>query len=110
MCWKSKITGPSLLKEDGQHLWTTVYCTRVSALTLIHLLLPAILGRWYGYPGLYFLKNVYLFLRQIERESTHASWGGAERKGDRGLGAGSLCVDSREPDAELELANCQIMT
>ena len=37
--------------------------------------------------------------------------GGAEREGDTESETGSrLCADSTEPDAGLELTNCEIMT
>lgn len=35
-----------------KHLQCSLYCTRVFALTLIHLFLPAILGRWCYHPQL----------------------------------------------------------
>ena len=44
-----------------------------------------------------------------ERQSM--SRGGAERQGDTESEAGfRLCADSTEPDAGLELMNCEIMT
>ena len=50
---------------------------------------------------------VYLFLR--ERQSV--SRGGAEREGDTESEAGSkLRAVGTEPDAGLELTNCEIMT
>ena len=53
--------------------------------------------------------NVYLFLRDSERQS--ASRGGAEREGDAESEAGSrLRTVSTEPDAGLDLTNCEIMT
>ena len=53
--------------------------------------------------------NVYLFLRDRERQST--SEGGAERKGDTESEAGSrLPAVSTEPDAGLELTDSEIMT
>ena len=55
-----------------------------------------------------FCLNVYLFLRERERESTSMSWRGAGRGGQR-IQSG-LCADSTEPDAGLELMNCEIVT
>ena len=53
--------------------------------------------------------NVYLFLRERERQS--ASGGGAERTGDRESEAGSrLRAVSTEPDVGLKLMNQEIMT
>ena len=55
------------------------------------------------------LFNVYLFLRDRERQS--ASGGGAEKEGDREFEAGSgLRAVSTEPDAGLELMDCEIVT
>ena len=55
------------------------------------------------------LFNVYLFLRDRERES--ASRGGAEREGDTESEAVSrLRAVSTEPDVRLELINAEIMT
>ena len=49
------------------------------------------------------------FSRDRERQST--SWGGAEREGDTESEAGSrLRAVSIEPDAGLELKNCEITT
>ena len=57
----------------------------------------------------FFFFNVYLFLRERQRQS--ASRGGAEREGDTKSKAGSrLRAVSPEPDAGLELVNCEIMT
>ena len=50
--------------------------------------------------------NVYLFLREREREST--SGGGTERGGQRIQS--ELCADSNEPDVGLKLMNCETMT
>ena len=51
--------------------------------------------------------NIHLFSR--ERQSV--SGGGAEREGDTELKAGSrLRAVSTEPDARLELTNCEITT
>ena len=53
--------------------------------------------------------KVYSFSR--ERESERASRRGAEREGDTESEAGSrLRAVSTEPDTELELTNCEIMT
>ena len=57
--------------------------------------------------------NVYLFLRerQSERESVCVSREGAEREGDTESKAGSrLRAVSTEPEAGLELTNCEIVT
>ena len=52
---------------------------------------------------------MYLFLREIERQSV--SRGGAEREGDPGSEAGSrLRAVSAEPDAGLELTNHETVT
>ena len=48
--------------------------------------------------------NVYLFLRERERQSVNR--GGAVREGDMESEAGS----STEPNSELELINSEIMT
>ena len=54
--------------------------------------------------------NVYLFLREREREKS-MSGEGVERKGDTESEAGSrLRAVSTEPDTELELTNYKIMT
>ena len=46
-----------------------------------------------------------------ERERARVSRGGTEREGDTESGAGSrLGAVSTEPDAGLELTNCEIMT
>ena len=51
--------------------------------------------------------NVYLFLNERKREQ----WRGREREGDTESEAGSrLGAVSTEPDAGLELTNCEIMT
>ena len=56
-----------------------------------------------------FFLNMYLFLRDRERQST--SRGGAESKGDTESEAGSrLRAVSTEPDAGLELTNREITT
>ena len=56
-----------------------------------------------------FFLNVYLFLRDWERQSM--SRGGAEREGDTESEAGSwLWAVSTESDVGLELTNCEIMT
>ena len=55
--------------------------------------------------------NVYLFLRERDREGEResASGEGAERKGDRSeAGWGSEL--SAEPDVGLKLTNCETMT
>ena len=53
--------------------------------------------------------NIYLFLRDRERQST--SGGGEEREGDTESKAVSrLRAVSTEPGAGLELTNCEIMT
>ena len=53
--------------------------------------------------------NIYLFLREKEREST--SGRGAEREGDTASEAGSrLRAVSTEPDVGLEPTNHEIMT
>ena len=61
---------------------------------------------------IYYLKkifNVYLFLRDGERQSM--SRGGAEREGDTESKAGSrLRAVSTEPDVALEPMNHEIMT
>ena len=46
-------------------------------------------------------------MREREREST--SRGGAERQ-ETEYSKQALCADSREPDVELELTTCEIMT
>ena len=47
----------------------------------------------------------------FERERQSTSGGGAEREGDTESEAGSrLRAVSAEPNAELELTNCEIMT
>ena len=52
--------------------------------------------------------NVYSF---FERQRQSVSRGGAEREGDTESEAGSrLWTDSTEPDAGLELTDCEIMT
>ena len=57
----------------------------------------------------FFLNYVSLFLRGIERQSM--SGRGAEREGDTESEAGSrLRAVSTEPDAGLQLMNCEIMT
>ena len=59
--------------------------------------------------GFFFLIffNVYLFLR----EGRSVSRGGAEREGDTESEAGSkLRAVGTEPDAGLELTDCEIMT
>ena len=56
-----------------------------------------------------FFFNVYLFLRERQRDSPNR--GGAEREGDTESEAGSrLQAVSTEPDAGLELTNWEIMT
>ena len=63
--------------------------------------------------NVWFFFYVYLFLRNREREKEHSyvSGSGAEREGDTELEAGSrLWAVSTEPDAVLELMNCEIMT
>ena len=64
------------------------------------------------YLFLFFIKiffNIYLFLRDRERQSM--SRGGAEREGDTESEAGSrLLAVSTEPDAGLELMKRKIMT
>ena len=56
-----------------------------------------------------FFFNVYLFLRQRERQSMNG--GGAEREGDTELEAGSrLWAISPEPDAGLKLTDREIVT
>ena len=53
--------------------------------------------------------NVYLFLR--ERASEHELGEGQRERGDTESEAGSrLRAVSTEPDAELELTSCEIMT
>ena len=55
------------------------------------------------------LKNIYLFIFERPRQS--ASGGEAEREGDTESEAGSrLWAVSTEPDAGLELTNCEIVT
>ena len=55
--------------------------------------------------------NVYLFLRETERERQSVSGGGAEQEGDTESKAGSrLRTVSTEPNAGLEPMNCEIMT
>ena len=55
--------------------------------------------------------NVYLFLREKERERVCVSGGGTEREGDIESKAGSrLRAVSTEPDVGLELTNREIMT
>ena len=57
----------------------------------------------------FFFFNVYLFLGQRERQSMNG--GGAEREGDTESQAGSrLRAISPEPDAGLELTDCEIVT
>ena len=57
----------------------------------------------------FFFFTFYLFLIDRERQST--SGGGAEREGDTEFEEGSRLRDvSTEPDAGLELTNCEIMT
>ena len=49
--------------------------------------------------------------RQTDRQTQSMSRGGAERRGDTESEAGSrLRAVSTEPDAGLELTNCEIMT
>ena len=56
-----------------------------------------------------FFFNVFIFLRQKERESM--SRGGAERERDTESEAGSrLWAVSTEPDAGLALTDCEVMT
>ena len=55
---------------------------------------------------LFFLKFIYLFLREREREST--SGGGTERRRDRITSR--LHTISAEPDVGLELTNSEIVT
>ena len=56
-----------------------------------------------------FFKNIYLPLRDREEECEKGR--GREREGDTESEAGSrLRAVSTEPDAELELTNCKIMT
>ena len=51
------------------------------------------------------------FISDRERKSVSVSEGGAEREGDTESGAGSrLRAVSTEPDAGLDLTNCEIMT
>ena len=56
MCWKPRIMGLPVTKGREpaftEHLHCSLYCTRVFALTLIHLFLPVILGRWCYHPQL----------------------------------------------------------
>ena len=69
-----------------------------------------VLNNLVSYPGriiLFF--NVY-FIFGRERERNH-KWGMAEKEGDAESEAGSRLQDvSTEPDAGLELKNCEIMT
>ena len=52
-----------------------------------------------------------MFIFERERERERVSRGGAEREGDTESEAGSrLQAISAEPDAGLELTNCEIMT
>ena len=55
---------------------------------------------------MFFPPNVYLFLRERERESKQGR--GKERGGQ--MIWSRFCPDSREPDAGLELMNCEIMS
>ena len=67
------------------------------------------MSRWnYLYLKKFFF-NIYLFLRDRERQSM--SKGGAEREGDTEFEAGCrLRAGSTEPDARPELTNREIMT
>ena len=57
----------------------------------------------------FFFFNIYLFLRDTERQS--ASGGGTEREGDTESETGSrLRAVGTEPDAGLEPTNSEIMT
>ena len=57
----------------------------------------------------FFLKNVYLFLR--ERDTEHEQGRGREREGDtESEGGPGLRAVSTEPDVGLELTNLEIMT
>ena len=66
----------------------------------------------YGsHPIPYIFLNIYLFLRDTERERQSRREGGAEREGDTEYEAGSrLRAVSTEPDAGLEPTNREIMT
>ena len=56
-----------------------------------------------------FFFNVYLFLREGERQSVSGE--GTEKEGDTESEAGSrLRALSSEPNAGLELTDCEIMT
>ena len=58
---------------------------------------------------IFFLINVYLFLR--EKDRARAGEGQRERKEDTEFQAGSrLRAVSTEPDAGLEPMNCELMT
>ena len=63
------------------------------------------------YDGLfvYFFFNVYLFLRETERERVRAGKGQRERGNETGIPS-RLWVVSAEPDVGLELTSCEIMT
>ena len=52
---------------------------------------------------------MFIYFRETEKQS--ANRGGAEKEGDTESAAGSrLPAVSPEPDAGLELANCEIVT
>ena len=47
--------------------------------------------------------------REREKEKETASWGGAEREGGRERILSRLCALSGEPDARLNIMNCEMM-
>ena len=64
---------------------------------------------------MHYLKSFYnvlfIFERETDRQTQSASGGGAERKGDTELEAGSrFWAGSTEPDMGLKLTNREIMT
>ena len=58
-----------------------------------------------------FIYSFYLFLRKRTRGGAcgRGMWEGQRERQDRGSEVGSV-LNSREPDAGLELMNCEILT
>ena len=67
---------------------------------------------WYNqFSNFYLLLLLLMFIYFWDRERQNMSGGGAEREGDTESEAGSrLWAVSTEPDAGLELTDCEIMT
>ena len=57
-----------------------------------------------------YFSHFYVFLRERKRERVRVSRGEAERERGGQRIPGRLRADSTEPDAGLELTNCEIVT